>query len=266
MQRVINKPDGQFTDADLDHLVKSTFVERVEFHDAIDSTNQRAMDLARNSAIRGPLLILAESQTNGRGRGTNRWWAEPGALTFTLLLDTGIPQRHLPQASLTVGLAVCEAIEGILETTEMQIKWPNDVYCQQRKLSGILIELPTTNAHLLAIGIGININNSLERAPEDLQATAVALSDVAQHEFSLTNVLVKVLNQLEARLECIGRNDGELRARWRERCLLTNRTIQMDLGTRKVSGRCRGIDDDGALLIETDSGLEVCFAGSITHF
>ncbi|MCS7467006.1 biotin--[acetyl-CoA-carboxylase] ligase [Stieleria sp. ICT_E10.1] len=255
-----------FSDADLDHLTKSTFVERVDFHREIDSTNRRAMELARNGSPAGPLLILAESQTAGRGRGTNHWWADSGALTLTLLLDTGLPQRRLPQASLTVGLAVCEAIEGIVESSEMQLKWPNDVYCRQRKLSGILIELPTANPQLLAIGIGINVNNSLSRAPDELRTTAIALCDVAGHPFPLTDVLIAVLNRLQHRLECIGCRDDELRTMWRERCLLTNRTVQVDLGTRDVSGRCRGINDEGALVIETPAGLEPCYAGTVTLF
>lgn len=266
MHRVNKMQDAQFTNADLNQIVRSTFVERVAFHHTIDSTNHQAMKLAQTSTIHGPLLVLAESQTHGRGRGANRWWADTGALTFTLLMDAGIPQRHLPQASLTVGLAVCEAIEEMVEETELKLKWPNDVYCQQRKLCGILIELPRTRPQLIAIGIGININNSLRRAPEDLQKTAVALCDVSGQAFSLTEVLVKVLNQLQYRLECIGRNDEELRVRWREHCLLTNRHVQMDLGSRRISGRCQGIDDQGALVIETDTGVEACFAGSITQF
>ncbi len=255
-----------FSDADLDHLTKSTFVERIAFHPASDSTQRRALDLARNWTPAGPVLVLAESQTAGRGRGTNHWWADSGALTLTLLLDTGLPQRRLPQASLTVGLAVCEAIETILGPAQMQLKWPNDVYCRQRKLSGILIEVPTADPQLLAIGIGINVNNSLSRAPDELRTTAIALCDVAGHPFPLTEVLIAVLNRLQHRLDCIGCRDDELRTKWRERCLLTNRTVQVDLGTRKVSGRCRGINDEGALVIETPAGLEPCYAGTVTLF
>ncbi|QDV41439.1 Bifunctional ligase/repressor BirA [Stieleria neptunia] len=258
--------DVLFSDADLDRLTKSTFVERVDFHPAIDSTNRRAQELARNRLPAGPVLILTESQTAGRGRGANHWWADSGALTLTLLLDTGLPQRRLPQASLTVGLAVCEALEEMGAPSPMQLKWPNDVYCRRRKLSGILIELPTADPRRLAIGIGINVNNSLSRAPQELQATAIALCDVAGHPFPLTDVLIAVLNRLQHRLESIGCRDDELRTMWRERCLLTNRTVQVDLGTRTVSGRCRGINDEGALVIETPTGLEPCYAGTVTLF
>lgn len=276
-------PRRHFADADFARIRDLTFVRRVEFHPTIDSTNQRAAELARESTIRAPVLVLAESQTKGRGRGSNQWWADHGALTFTLLLDTGFAQRHLPQASLTVGLAVCEAVEEIIdaaiqggavppglsgdsEKPEVQLKWPNDVYCRQRKLCGILIELPTTNPQLLAIGIGINVNNSVRHAPQELQTTAVALCDIIGQDHSLVDVLIKVLNHLENRLGCIGHDNEALRSHWRQRCLLTGRKVEIDLGARVVSGHCRGINDAGALVIETVNGPEQCFAGTITAF
>jgi BirA family biotin operon repressor/biotin-[acetyl-CoA-carboxylase] ligase len=266
MERGLKMSDEPFTDDDLDHILRSTFVEQIEFHSVIASTNERAMELAQNSTSAGPVLILAAAQTRGRGRGTNRWWAAPGALTFTLLLETGLPQRSLPQVSLTVGLAVCEAVQGFLQAPDIRLKWPNDVYCLKRKLSGILIELPKTDPQRLAIGVGININNSSRQSPEDLRHSAIAMCDVTADELSLSDVLVSVLNRIEHRLECIGLNDEELRVSWRQRCLLTNRTVQLDQGARKILGRCRGIDDDGALIIETDTGTERCFAGTVNRF
>ena len=80
--------DGQFTDADLDKITRSTFVKQVEFHQAINSTNDRALQIAGKLSHESPLLVLAESQTDGRGRGANLWWARRGALTFSLVLQT----------------------------------------------------------------------------------------------------------------------------------------------------------------------------------
>ncbi len=279
-----------FTDADLEHLLKSTFVEQVEFHRAIDSTNDRALELAHQGSVAAPLLVLAERQTGGRGRGTNQWWSAPGALTFSLLIKpdaSRLPPRRWPQASLTVGLAVCEAIEGMLDEPAVQLKWPNDVYVRRRKVCGILIELPSIPKSgvspnpsapgqpeqkqpkpqpAIVIGIGINVNNSARQAPRELQSSAIALCDVAEKEFSLVDVLLRVLVQLEERLDEIDRGKDELWLRWRERCLLTNRTVHFDFGTRQVVGQCRGIDDEGALLIETEHETERCFAGVVTQF
>ena len=117
------------------------------------------------------------------------------------------PPRQWPQASLTVGLAVCEAIEDILDEPAIQLKWPNDVYVRRRKVCGILIELPPQQKQLIVIGIGINVNNSARDAPAELQSSAIALCDAAQREFSLIDVLLRVLLRLQDRLDWIGRRD-----------------------------------------------------------
>ena len=268
-----NRRGGQFARADIDRIVQSTFVEQVEFHQAIDSTNNRALELARQPGVRAPLLVLAESQTNGRGRGRNLWWAQQGALTFSLLLNTdaiSLPSRQWPLASLTVGLAVSEALEEVLEEvldeSVLQLKWPNDVYLSRRKICGILIEVPPQQKDAIVIGIGINVNNSTRHAPEELQTSAIALCDAAGREFSLLDVLQLVLVRLQERLGWIGIRDEELQSRWRQRCFLTGRTVRLDAGTRSVVGLCRGIDNDGALVIETVNETEHCFAGAVTWF
>ncbi len=269
MDDVARHPDNQFSDADLDQVSSSTFVKQVEFHHAIDSTNDRALQLARQQNFDAPMLVLAESQTSGRGRGQNQWWARPGALTFSLLIEADaaqLPPQRWPQASLTAGLAVCEAIEELLDEPAIHLKWPNDVYVQHRKVCGILIEPPPQRKQVIVIGIGINVNNSMEHAPTDLQSTATALCDAAEREFSLADVLVRVLLRLQDRLNWIGQRDDELRTRWRERCLLTGRNVHLDAGTRRVVGLCHGIDDEGALVIETENATERCFAGTVTRF
>jgi BirA family biotin operon repressor/biotin-[acetyl-CoA-carboxylase] ligase len=270
MATVLRQQNGsQFTAVDLHQIINSTFVEQVEFHRSIDSTNDRALQLAREPTVRSPVLVLAETQTEGRGRGANLWWAQQGALTFSLLIETDamqLPPRSWPHASLVAGLAVCEAIEDFLEESAIQLKWPNDVYVRERKACGILIELPPERKHVIVIGIGINVNNSARRAPRELQSSAIALYDAAGRKFSLIEVLLRVLVRLEDRLGSIGRRDDELRKNWRERCMLTGRTVHLDCGTRSVFGLCRGIDDEGALLIETPEETERCFAGVVTRF
>jgi biotin-(acetyl-CoA carboxylase) ligase len=92
------------------------------------------------------------------------------------------------------------------------------------------------------------------------------MCDAAGREFALVHVLERVLLRMHERLGWIGHRDEELRQRWRERCLLTGRTVALDAGTRRVVGLCHGIDDEGALVIETASQTERCFAGVVTQF
>lgn len=259
----------QFSDADLDQITGSTFVKRVEFHQAIDSTNNRALEIARTAKHESPVLVLAGSQTHGRGRGSNSWWAQSGALTFSLLIKTDqaqLPPPLWPQVSLTTGLAVCEAIAELLSEPAIHLKWPNDVYVRQRKTCGILIESPPGHKGLLVIGIGINVNNSMRHAPAELRSSAIALCDANDKDLSLVEVLVRVLGRLNSRLADIGHRDADLRSSWRSRCLLTGRNVQFDSPTRSIIGLCRGIDDDGALVIETADKIERCYAGTITKF
>lgn len=257
---------NDFLGPDLERIRAETFVTQIEFHDELPSTNDRALELAEKRAPLAPLLVLTAAQTAGRGRGSNRWWADGGALTFSLLLQAEapqLPQRDWPQLSLTAGLAVCEAVEELVEQATL-LKWPNDVYLRGRKVCGILVEVPRNQQGLLVVGIGINVNNSSRSAPAELQNTVIALCDVGGRQFALNDALRIVLNRLSQRISLIGKRDDELRDCWRRRCLLTGRAVHVDLGVRQVSGICRGIDDQGALLVHTKHGTERCFAGVVT--
>ena len=175
-----------------------------------------------------------------------------------------LPTSRWPQASLTVGLAICEALEELLAGPEFLIKWPNDVYVGERKISGVLVETPSQQTNKLVLGIGINVNNSLGTAPAEISNSAIALCDMTDRQFTLTDVLVAVLNNLVERLGWIGTQDNELRKRWQNRCLLTNRRVEVDSDAGLVAGICQGTDEEGALLVRTDRGVRRCLAGSIT--
>src|SRR4051794_30035368 len=98
---------------DADEIRASTFIRHVEMHESLGSTNDRAIELARDAKIELPALVVARVQTAGRGRGKNVWWSADGALTFSVLLnpgDLGISTANWPQLSLATAVAVCDAI------------------------------------------------------------------------------------------------------------------------------------------------------------
>ncbi len=102
------------------HLQKirdETFVRELDFHWELESTNSHALRQADRAEVETPLLVICEQQTGGRGRGTNRWWSASGALTFSLLIRLDdVPGDRLPQIALTVGLAICQAVEQFAAT------------------------------------------------------------------------------------------------------------------------------------------------------
>lgn len=251
-------------------IVANTFVKDVEFHAEIGSTNDRALELAAAEVSpRTPLLIWALQQNAGRGRGANRWWASDGALTFTLLLETSalrLPQERWPQVSLTTGLAVCTALQNLVPQADVSLKWPNDVFVDGRKICGILIEIPPRQSGKLVIGVGININNSIQSAPAEIASRATALCDISQREWKLDEVLIHVLQQIESHLIQLSDNDPSLAQRWDELCFLRGRTVQHTAGEHVTMGVCQGVDQQGALLLRTETGLTRVLGGVITQW
>lgn len=263
------QPDASQSQAsaelDLARVVEETFVRRVEFHRELASTNDLALELHACEEL--PLLVIAEHQTAGRGRGENRWWSGDGALMFSLLVDSGstLPIERWPQVSLTVGLAVCESVSELVAGKQIGLKWPNDVYLEGRKACGILIEVPPQSQGRMVLGVGLNVNNSFAQAPSQLQAIATSLRDVAARRFDLTDVLVRVLQQVEHELDLLAGGTVDFSTRWRPLCILQGCEVELSTGPQSVSGICRGIDPQGAILIETVSGEQRFFGGTLTR-
>src|SRR5262245_22186345 len=112
---------------DLARIAESNLVQSVDHHASLASTNDRALELAGRDDAPLPLLVLTDQQTGGRGRGGNRWWSAPGALTFSIVLETpaALAPGDRPQAALVAGLAVCETLERLVPGAAWRVKWPN---------------------------------------------------------------------------------------------------------------------------------------------
>lgn len=252
---------------DLPGIRSSPQIAALEHHEQIGSTSDRALELARKEELALPLLILADQQTGGRGRGSNQWWAAKGSLTFSLLIDSqqfGIASFKWPVLSLSTGLAICEALEQISPGGDFGVKWPNDVYCAGRKICGILIESPSASKGRVIIGIGLNVNNSLAAAPKEIQASATSLVDYLQRPLDMTGVLLSLLASLQSRWQELGSSGFEPQfAEFRRRCILDGRTAQVSSGSRLITGRCLGIDENGSLVLQTESSREEIASGSV---
>jgi BirA family biotin operon repressor/biotin-[acetyl-CoA-carboxylase] ligase len=256
---------------DLQRVLRETFIDRVDHCAESPSTNSRALELAAAAPGDGQsILVIADRQTAGRGRGENTWWSADGALTFSVLIQTlqfAVPVSRWPQLSLTTGLAICEAIESICPQLTTTIKWPNDVYLGGRKVAGILVEGADVNRGRLIVGIGLNVNNSMTHAPAELRDKATALCDVVGVRVSPIELLVAILNHLAARFEWLSGGTSELREVWSRRCLLTGRQVEIELPTRRIVGHCAGIDSEGALVVNTIcGGSERCLSGCVVEF
>ncbi len=254
---------------ELSRISHETWVDRVHYFESTDSTNNRALEHAEASRDSLVELFVAEKQTVGRGRGSNTWWSGPGALTWSLLsrpLD--VPIAHLPQVSLSIGAAICDAVDHFV-AGDVTLKWPNDVYLNGRKVAGILIERVGDPGLRVVIGVGLNVNNSVGAAPTELQDTAIAMTDVVGHAgqvFDRSAVLIECLRQIEQYFDRFLAQDSTLAATWRARSLLTGRQVRLATGKGETVGYCEGLADDGALVLQTDTGQQKCYGGVVTEF
>lgn len=241
----------------------------VEWHEEIDSTNTRAATLASDSDLPLPALIVADRQTSGRGRGANRWWSSDGALTFSILLDAtddALPAARWPLVSLGLALAIGDALTESMPTVPIQLKWPNDVYAAGKKICGILVEAPPLRPARLVVGAGVNVNNRLIDAPEEIMIRATSMADQADAAFDREAVLGDIMQRFLALLPQIADDSLNLVARWQPRCLLLHKTVWIDAGERTVIGRCHSIDATGALVLQTSQGQERLFAGIVRRW
>ncbi len=244
-------------------LAESPAIARVETHETLSSTQDRAHQRARSGEIGPlPLLIVAEEQTAGRGRGANRWWTGRGSLAFSLLFDPAdwrLSRRPLPERSLAVGVAIVETVRPLLEGHAVGLHWPNDVFVSGKKLAGILIDVLPNGQHI--VGIGLNVNNTLHGAPDDVRARATSLCELSGRTFDRTALLLELLRNLEAAVRESATEGEKFGRRFQSLCMQLGQELTIEVGGRLSVGRCAGIAADGALLLETADGWQKFYSG-----
>ena len=255
---------------DRDQINASSFIRYVEYHPTLDSTNALAVRLRKELLERSPALVLTDKQTAGQGRGRNSWWSSAGALTFSVVLSSrkwGPTSGNQSLVALAAGLAVRNALASHLPDHTVHIKWPNDVLVNDQKICGILCEMHTAaSAELFVIGIGINVNNSMVTAPDDVRILATSLFDLTGCSHDATRILISVLNELESTCHGLRISPGDIVRKVAECDRLCGCRITVTTQSRIFAGRCVGIAADGALLVHTESGVESIRSGSVLAY
>lgn len=256
-------------------VTRGGWPRQVEFFQQLGSTNDWALHRARglpgdaSAGERLPLLVWALEQTAGRGRRSNRWWSGPGALTFSLVLDpaeVSLPQELWPRVSLLVARAALEALRQFWPQGAWALKWPNDLYLQGRKLAGVLVECAPGRRPLLVVGVGVNVNNSLRHAPAELRQTATSLIDQTGQAVPLAEVLRCFLEHFRPLWQQAGSAELSLPGLWEPYCLLRGKSVTVQDDRSRVEGTCVGLDEDGALLVQTPAALQRVVAGTVVHY
>jgi BirA family biotin operon repressor/biotin-[acetyl-CoA-carboxylase] ligase len=232
--------------------VSSRFGHPRLHHRLTDSTNARARELALAGAPDGT-IVTASEQSAGRGRQGRTWTAAPGRalLLSAIVRDLSRRDSLLP---LAVPVAVAQAGDAFA-ASRCDIKWPNDIWVRGRKLAGVLLEGRPQEGWAV-LGIGLNVGTAAHEFPDDLRDTATSLAIEGDGDPGVEAVLGAVLDALD---EWLGRSPEDILAAWRERDALAGSKVRWDRG----QGIAAGLDDSGALLVETDGGRVALDAGEV---
>jgi BirA family biotin operon repressor/biotin-[acetyl-CoA-carboxylase] ligase len=231
---------------------------RIHSYDQLSSTNDEAHRLAESGALHGE-VVLAEQQTQGRGRSGRSWIAPKGSgLTMSIVLRPALPPQRAPELTLVAAVAVCEAARE-LGASAARIKWPNDVECEGKKLAGLLIELRAENDRIrhAVLGIGFNVAFSAEDLPEELRGRATSLAIEAGGRRPRPQVCASLLEHIE---EWLSLHEAEgfevVRERWRELSSTLRRAVRVTGGGEEgiIDGEAIDLAPDGALLVKDQSG------------
>ncbi|MDR2186925.1 MAG: biotin--[acetyl-CoA-carboxylase] ligase [Azonexus sp.] len=235
--------------------------------DALAVCDSTSSELLRRAAAPSGMVVVADRQTAGRGRRGRSWLSAPeNSLTFSLLWRFAGSPARLGGLSLAVGVALVRALES-LGGQGIGLKWPNDVLLAaadgDAKLAGILVELASSRDRCQAvIGIGLNLAPPVGQ----LAQPAAGLDQAGLPGIDRHTLLAAILGQLAAILDHFAQSGfAAVRADWQCRHLWQDRPVQLvDAAAAPLTGLCRGVDDDGALLLETASGLQRIVSGDLS--
>ncbi|HET7007928.1 MAG TPA: biotin--[acetyl-CoA-carboxylase] ligase [Candidatus Binatia bacterium] len=224
----------------------------------IGSTNSHARELAEAGAAEGT-VVVAESQSHGRGRLGRRWESPPFKnLYLSIVLRPNLSPAHAAQITLVAAVALADAVEFYIPG-QTAIKWPNDILVGGKKLAGILTEASCDAEllHYVILGVGINLNFASGDMPDGIRRRATSLLEVTGKPIRRESFLQRLLQGIE---RCYGELEqtgfAAVATRWEDYFAWRGRRVRVELLDQVTVGTARGIDRDGALLLVDESGNE----------
>jgi BirA family biotin operon repressor/biotin-[acetyl-CoA-carboxylase] ligase len=267
----------------LESIEQFEFFRSVQWLDQVDSTNRHLDRQIKAGQVPLPCIAVADEQSAGVGRGSNRWFSPQGCLMFSMaiehtMLDPANTPQRLAMLPLRVGLALAQSLEPLVRS-QPKVKWPNDVLVEDRKISGILIESQTVGSQkdgsqtvgsmgYAIIGIGINCTVEFDQAPEEVRRHAVSLHQVLanrdQEQASCESVLLGFLRSWFDLQEVCASEPDWIERNWPAWDWLADREIQVQQPSRTWHGRADGIGSDGSLrLIDSQAIRHTILSGTV---
>lgn len=240
----------------------------VYYFDKTDSTNTEAKRFANasRSSDHGSLFV-AEMQESGKGRRGREWVAPAGTnIAFTLLLRPEFPPNKASMLTLVMAISVTEALEKLCRT-EFQIKWPNDILLNKKKICGILTEMSAEMDYInhVVIGVGINVNNV--DFPDEIKMTATSLFAETNQKWSRAEIIAEIMHCFEENYKSFleTMNLEWMLAKYNQHLVNREAGVRVLDPAGEYTGIAQGITNEGELVVEKESGEIVnVYAGEVS--
>jgi BirA family biotin operon repressor/biotin-[acetyl-CoA-carboxylase] ligase len=246
-------------------LKTSMMGKNIHYFKEIESTNILARNMA--GSVDEGTVVIAESQTGGRGRMGHKWISPEGGIWLSVVLKPIMQPLHAPRITLLAGVAVAKTIRsyGLLA----KIKWPNDVLINGKKVCGILTEIGAEmdSIQYVVVGVGIDANVDTETFPEEFRDSSTSLKNELGYDINRVEFVQKLLIELET-LYLKFQKEGftSIMEEWRMMSATIGQWVKITTQSRIIYGEAIGVDSDGALIIETgEDRLEKIVAGNCEH-
>ena len=230
------------------------------YFEKINSTNNFATNLLP------PALVLAEEQDNGQGRLNREWISKPGGIYCSIVLKPEINFAKLPVLSLVTAVALTDILREQYDI-KAEIKWPNDVMVNNKKLIGILVEASgeMDEVDKVIIGIGVNANQSLNEFPADLKNKITTIKNELSENVDRKVLTENLINNIITRIIDFKENSAEALDAWRNySCTLGKEVVVAGFKTGDVEGMAIDIDDSGALIVKKDNSEIKVTSGDVS--
>jgi len=253
--RLLSTPDKLLPPFIKAGLNTSLIAQQIVYYPEVDSTNLQAKSMAARGVLDGTLL-LTEHQTQGQGRLSRKWVSPPGKnLLFSLIFYPSVPPTKAFQLTLLASLSVCKSLI-FLSKIKAGIKWPNDVYVNNRKISGILTEFSATTDRVnwAVVGIGVNVNYDPSSDPE-IEATATSIRRERGRSQRRIDLLRAILEEMDRLYGRFLRGDMvSVREEWLAHSIILRKPVVITADNYREEGIAETIDENGALMLLTDQG------------
>ena len=254
--RIVKTPEKITADELRLGLTTKFIGKNVHYEESVESTQKIAHLLAYEDAPEGT-VIIAEEQLSGRGRMDRKWHSPKyTGIWMSIILRPNIPLPKAPQLTLLAAVAIVQAIEDLTGLLP-EIKWPNDILIKGKKVTGILTELEAEADRInsIIIGIGMNVNQTKDDFPSELQQIATSLSLEKGEKVARADLIKGIFMNLE-KLYLLYLEEGFLPIKllWESYAISIGKNITARTLTHSIIGKAQGITDDGVLIIEDEQG------------